>query len=208
MIITWHGEGCFRFQNGEITLLTDIPQTVSGVSAPRFSPSVYLKTITALPISSRDEEKGEVTIQGAGEYDVKGIKIKGFVLAGESTEKFIKSIYRFVWDDVVVGVLGHLSEEPAPTLLEGFEELDVLIGPGGGEPFLEQEKMIRLVKKLNPKIFIPSFYKIPSLKRKAQDVQAIVSEFNGSAEQGKEKFVFKKKDLADIKKTNLICLKP
>lgn len=207
MIITWHGEGCFRFQNGDTVLLTDIPQAVSGIVAPRFSPSVYVKTITALPLDAKENEKGEATIRGGGEYDVKGIKIKGVGLEAEASEKFFKTIYRLVWEDITFGLLGHIAQEPSPLLLEEFEDLDVLIGPGGGDPFLGQEKMVKLIKQLHPKIFIPSFYKTAGLKRKSDDVKKILDDFNGDVEQGKEKFVFKKKDLADIKKTKVICFK-
>jgi L-ascorbate metabolism protein UlaG (beta-lactamase superfamily) len=205
MVITWHGEGCFKLQNGEISLMTDPPENVSGISAPRFKTDVLLKTITSWPGVGGDYNADSVIV-GAGEYDIKEIKIKGAELVGESSPKFFKTVYSIIWDGITIGILGHISGELSPNIMTDFEELDVLIGPAGGEPFISQEKMAKLVKQLNPKIFIPSFYKIPGLKRKAKDIRDFTEEFNGEVQKGQEKFVFKKKDLADIKKAKVICL--
>jgi L-ascorbate metabolism protein UlaG (beta-lactamase superfamily) len=206
MVITWNGEGCFKFQNGDVSLLTDLPDVSSGISAPRFKTDVLLKTLTPWPYDQSELNADNVII-GAGEYDAKGIKIKGFELPAESSPKFFKTVYSIIWDDITIGILGHISQELPPQAMEDFEELDILIGPAGGEPFISQEKMVKLVKQLNPKIFIPSFYKIPGLKRKSKDVKDFTDEFNGEVKKSEEKFVFKKKDLADIKKTNIVCLK-
>lgn len=205
MVITWHGEGCFKFQNGDTSLLTDLPESVSGISAPRFKTDVLLKTITPWP-NNQSEHNSDNVIIGAGEYDIKGIKIKGSELTDESASKFFKTVYSIIWDGITIGVLGHISGELPPSIMEDFEELDILIGPAGGEPFMSQEKMVKLVKNLNPKIFIPSFYKIQGLQRKSKDAKDFIGEFNGEAKKGQDKLVFKKKDLDEIKKTQVICL--
>lgn len=205
MVITWHGEGCFKFQNGDVSVLTDLPESVSGISAPRFKTDVYLKTITPWP-TDYTNTNAQMTVVGAGDYDTKGIKIKGFELTGESSKNFFKTVYLLKWDDISIGILGHISGDLPPNAMEDFEELDILIGPSGGDPFISQEKAINLIRQLNPKIFIPSFYKIPGLKRKTSDLKDFTSQFNGDVQKPEEKFVFKKKDLAEIKKTKVICL--
>jgi L-ascorbate metabolism protein UlaG (beta-lactamase superfamily) len=205
MVITWLGEGCFKLQNGEVSLLTDPPESVSGISAPRFKTDVLLKTLTPWPMDDLDHN-AEKAIIGAGEYDAKGIKVKGFELIAESGEKFFKSVYSIIWEDITIGILGHISSDLPPNIMTDFEELDILIGPAGGEPFISQEKLSKLIKQLNSKIFIPSFYKIPGLKRKSKDIKEFLGDFNGEVKKDQDKFVFKKKDLAEIKKTNIVCL--
>ncbi len=205
MVITWNGEGCFKFQNGENSLLTDLPDDSSGIASPRFKTDVLLKTITPWP-GNHSESNSDNVIIGAGEYDVKGIKIKGAELVDESSSKFFKTVYSIIWDEITIGILGHIAGDLPPNIMTDFEELDILIGPAGGEPFISQEKMAKLIKQLNPKIFIPSFYKISGLKRKTKDIKDFTSDFNGEVKTNQDKFVFKKKDLADIKKTNIICL--
>ncbi len=208
MIITWYGEGCFRIQNGETSVLIDIPDSSSGLSAPRGKYNVFLKTLTPYPFEfgQEDKEKEGAIVWGAGEYDIAGVTIRGFSLLSESSQKFFKTAYLLSWDDITIGLLGHISEELPPTAFENFEEADILIGPGGGAPFLDQEKMVRVIKQITPKIFIPSFYKIPGLKRKSEDAQGLLERMQAGDAKPQEKFVFKKKDLEEIKKTQVICL--
>ncbi len=206
MIVTWNGEGCFKFQNGEVSLLTDLPDASSGLSVPRGKVSVYVKTLTTHPQPERNEN-ADTTIFGAGEYDVQGIKIKGYELIEESGKGFFKTIYTLMWEDISIGLLGHMSGPIPPAILEYLEEIDVLIAPAGGPPFIEQKELVKLVKLLNPKIYIPSFFKIPGLKRKTEDPKEVFESLNGGGEKPEEKFVFKKKDLAEIKKTKVVCLK-
>lgn len=205
MIITWNGEGCFKFQNGDTSLLTDLPEEMSGITQPRGKVSLYIKTLSSWPLT-KGYESADRTIFGPGEYDIQGIKVKGYELAEESSEKYFKSIYVVTWDDITIGILGHISGSIPPAMLEHFEEIDVLVAPAGDDPFIPQKDLIKLVKQLNPKIFIPSFYKIPSLKRKALSIAEVAEALNGEV-KAEEKFVFKKKDIADIKKTKMICLK-
>jgi L-ascorbate metabolism protein UlaG (beta-lactamase superfamily) len=207
MVISWYGEGCFKIQNGDVVVLTDPPVSASGITAPRLSPDVLIRTISPVSFESEEKDEKTLTIRGAGEYDSKGVKVKGYQLVDESTPSFIKTIYRISWDDIVIGLLGHASSEIPPQLLENFEEIDVLIGPAGGVNFIAQEKMIKLIKQLTPKVFIPSFYKISGLKRKSDDIKEFVSKFGGEVIKDQEKFVFKKKDLEEIKKTKAVCLK-
>lgn len=207
MVINWYGEGCFKFQNGEVSLLTDLPDQTSGISAPRIGTNIMLKTITAWPTEFGEDTKADKTIFGAGEYDAKDVKIKGFQLKEESAEKYFKTIYVIKWEDMSIGFLGHISGDVPTNAMENFEELDVLIGPVGGTPFMDIEKINRLVKVLNPKIFIPSFYKISGLKRKSGELKDFLDKFGGEVEKDLDKFVFKKKDTQDLKKTKIVCFK-
>jgi L-ascorbate metabolism protein UlaG (beta-lactamase superfamily) len=206
MVITWYGEGCFRIQNGDRSILLDPIDSSSGLSAPRGKTDAIIKTLTPWPFAFGQNEEGAI-IHGAGEYDVQGIGVKGFELLSESTEKFFKTAYVITWEDITTGVLGHMSEDLPPAILENFEEVDVLIGPGGGTPFIDQDRMTRLLKQITPKVFIPSFFKIPGLKRSAGSVTPLLEKVNGGSAETQEKFVFKKKDLDEIKKMQVVCLK-
>lgn len=208
MVITWYGEGCFRIQSGERTVLLDVPEKSSGLTIPRGKYDACIKTLTPWPFDFGQTEDSGAVIHGAGEYDVSGIGIKGFGLPQESSAHFFKTIYVLTWEDISIGILGHISGDVPPQILESLEEVDVLIGPGGGAPFIDHDRMTRLIKQVTPKIFIPSFYKIPGLKRDAGSVKPLLEHVNGGETEPQEKFVFKKKDLIDIKKTQVVCLHP
>ncbi|MEK7114736.1 MAG: MBL fold metallo-hydrolase, partial [Patescibacteria group bacterium] len=153
----------------------------------------------------------QFSISGPGEYNIKDVNITGFALPKESSEKFLKTVYLIKMEGINLCFLGHISETPEPAILEHLEEIDILFIPAGGEPFINQKSAAKTVKQTEPKIVIPSFYKIPGLKRTAGDISAFLEEFNGEKTKQKEtqeKLVVKKKDLAGIKKTEIIILKP
>lgn len=187
MVITWHGEGCFKCQSGETSILTD-PQTL------RFKPNIILKTLTKLPPETEKEEI--LTINTPGEYDAFGINVKGIQLKKESAESFIKIIYLVDWEDIRLCFLGHISDAIESAETEELEDIDVLFIPAGGEPFISQDKAVKLINQLEPKVVVPSFYK---------DIKQFMKEF-GKKSEAQDKFTFKKKDLPE-KGTELVLLK-
>ena len=211
MIITFYGEGCFKLQNGDFIVLTDPIDNKTGLTPPRFKADIVLKTITPITeVSSQRSEVSSQFIYGPGEYNIKDINITGFLLAKESTEKFFKTIYLLEWEGIKLCFLGHISEMPEADILEHLQEVDILFIPAGGQPFLNQKIAIKIIKQLQPKIVIPAFFKIPSLKRPADKIEKFLEEFNGTKTKEittQEKLVIKKKDLATIKKTQIIILK-
>jgi L-ascorbate metabolism protein UlaG (beta-lactamase superfamily) len=207
MIITWYGEGCFRLQSGDRVVLIDPPDASSGLTAPRGKYDVLLKTLTPWPAPFVQEGGEGVLIRGSGEYDVGDITVRGYALSHESSPHFFKTAYIVTMEDISVGVLGHISSDLLPATVENFEEVDIVLGPAGGSPFLEQDRMVRLLKQITPKIFIPSFYKIPGLKRKSESADEVIYALQDNGIEAQEKYVCKKKDLAEIKKTVAIRLK-
>jgi L-ascorbate metabolism protein UlaG (beta-lactamase superfamily) len=206
MIITFYGEGCFKVQSGEMVVLTDPPAKESGLEAPRFKFDIMLRTLSAFP----PEAKNFYELVGPGEYNFKiadkEIDILGIFLAKESTDKFIKTIYLVNLEDIKLCFLGHLSNDLSPEIIEKLEEIDILFIPAGGKPFIDQKRAASLIKQLEPKVVVPSFYKISNLKRPADDLKKFLKECDYEASQ-EEKLVIKKKDLQTIKGTKIISLK-
>ncbi len=210
MIINWYGEGCFKLQEGETTILIDPIEGSSGLSAPRFKPTILVKTLMPTPTAESEKEPainedGSAVIVGPGEYEAKGVSITGWTLQKDSSDAFIKSVFRIKTDDLVIGVLGHLSEFNEPEILEEMGNIDVLIIPGGGKPFIECAAAAKLIRQINPKLVIPSFFKVPGLKRKAEDVSEFLKEM-GQKVEAEEKVNVKKKELTDPK-TKVVVLK-
>lgn len=212
MVITFYGEGCFKIQSSELVILTDPFDGETGLTPPRFKADIILKTFISIPIVNQlINQSANQLILGPGEYNIKNITITGFSLSKESSEKFLKTVYLLELEDVKLCFLGHLSEAPEPAILEHLEEIDILFVPAGGPPFLNQKSAVKIIKQLQPKIVIPCFFKIPSLKRPADKLENFLEEFNGPKAKevagGQEKLVIKKKDLANIKKTEIVILK-
>lgn len=185
MVVNYFGDGCFRLQSGDTSLLIDPNNN-------RLKADVVLKTLTSTDISA--VAVNEVAFPG--EYEIKDIQIQGWPVPKESTEKFVKTVYLVSWEDMNFVFLGHLSNGLEPEILEEFGESDILFAPVGGGHFLSAEAAAKLAKKLEPSAVIPSFSKNPN-----EFLKAI-----GQKAEPQEKFVFKKKDLDGLK-TKAVILK-
>ena len=197
MIINWYGEGCFKIQTEGAVILTDVFESKIGPTPPRLKPDILLKTIAALPPSGEFSEEREAetrVIDCPGEYEVSGIYIEGLPLFGESTREFSKTVYVVESEGLRLCFLGHLSEMPDPAIMEKIEEIDLLFIPAGGKPFLSQESAAKLIRQIEPKIAVPSFYKIPGLKRDCASLKDFLKEAGAESEES-EKLSVKKKDL-------------
>lgn len=214
MVITFYGEGCFKLQSGDFVVLTDPFDSQTGLTSPRFKTDIILKTLKSVSSKTSPQSpilNSQFLIESPGEYNIKNTSITGFFLPKESSDKFIKTIYLLEMEDIHLCFLGHLSEMPESTIFEHLEEIDILFIPAGGAPFIDQKSSAKIIKQIQPKIVIPCFFKIPSLKRPSDKIEIFLEEFNGQKEKqigAQEKLVIKKKDLANIKKTEIVVLKP
>ena len=103
----------------------------------------------------------------------------------ESTESFLKTAYKVIFEEMTFVFLGHFSRPLNATLMEEFSEPDVLILPVGGGHFLEPEVAAKMAKQLEARIVMPSFYKDVDVFLKALGRKTDVA----------EKFVFRQKDI-------------
>lgn len=182
MVINYLGNGSFKIQSGETSLLLDPENN-------RFKADVILRTLAPADLAGGADEAGQNEIYFPGEYEVKGIEILGIPVADESGEKFLKTVYVVKWEDIKLAFLGHIARPLSADTLEKLDEPDVLFLPAGGGHFLEPEVAARLAKQIEPAFIIPTFYKTPAdfLKAMGQKVET------------QEKLVFKKKDLESAK---------
>lgn len=201
MTISWYGEGCFKIQAGDLTILTDPVNSASGLQTPRGKFDITIKTLSAWPIMAENnaETKETVNVFGPGKYEIKNAAIEGWPLEKESTDKFLKTIYIMELDEVKFGFLGHIAKELDPKLEEFFKGLDVLLIPAGGKPFIDAQPAAKLCRALSPKTIIPAFFKIPNLKRQTETLAQFYKELGQKEEKAEEKFSFRKKDLVGFK---------
>lgn len=183
MVITYYGEGCFRLQSGDLSILTD-PQN------NRLKADVVLETLSPAEVDISSDK-----INFPGEYEIKGIEIQGFSVPDESTDKFIKTIYSIKFEEITFLLLGHISEMPDVKILEQLGEPDVVFVPVG-DHFMSPADAAKLMKQMEPSIIIPSFSKDSGEFLK----------LTGQKGETEDKVVFRKKDIGETQR--VIVLKP
>jgi len=175
MILTYFGDGCFRFQSGERTLLVDPTNN-------RLKADLTLRTL--VPTSVGAAIAGEIVYPG--EYESEGMEITGLGVQEESTAKFLKTVYLVRWEDMSFGFLGHIARMPDAELLEAISGCDVLVVPFDGAHFLSVADAAKIAKQVDPHVVVPSFAQKPAELLKVL----------GQNAREEDKFVFKKKDIA------------
>lgn len=184
MIVQYLGNGSFRLQSGDTSLVVNPANN-------RFKADATLRTLmlTGEPVLP-DE------ISFPGEYEVKGIEVQGWPLKDESSAKVVKSVFLVTWEETKFLFLGHISKPLPAEILEEAGEPDLVFVPTGDDHFINPDDAAKLIKRLEPKIVIPAFYK---------NANALAKAMGGSTET-MEKFVFRRKDLGAEAKAKLVIL--
>lgn len=172
MVITYLGKQFFKITQGETVIAINPIGKDSKLKdkGSRFGANVTLITTNHPDFNGADNtthgETAPFVISGPGDYEVKGIFIKGVL--SEATiggKKYINTIYSFSIDDISICFMGALSSpELSDKAREQIDTPDILFIPVGGNDVLTPSAAYKLGVSLDAKIIIPMDYDAASLK--------------------------------------------
>lgn len=108
----------------------------------------------------------KIIIDQPGEYEVSGVSVYGIPARAHIDEdgKHTATMYKLMTDDLRILVVGHVYPELSDKQLEQIGMIDVMIVPIGGNGYtLDGVGAMKLVKKIEPKLVIPTHYEAKSL---------------------------------------------
>ncbi len=103
----------------------------------------------------------KIIIDQPGEYEVSDTSIQGISARAhlDDADGQSATMFKIIGEDVRVAVLGHIYPELSDEQLEALGTTDVLIVPVGGSGYtLDAIGALKLIKKIEPKIIIPTHY--------------------------------------------------
>jgi L-ascorbate metabolism protein UlaG (beta-lactamase superfamily) len=106
-------------------------------------------------------QPAKIVIDQPGEYEVSGVSIYGIVARAHIDEEKQKTatMYKIIVDDVRILVTGHIYPELSDAQLESIGMVDVMLVPVGGNGYtLDGIGALKIVKKVEPKLVIPTHY--------------------------------------------------
>lgn len=109
----------------------------------------------------------KLVIDCPGEYEVSEIMITGVQVRSHMDEEGQRNgvMYKMIMDDVRYAVLGHVYPDLTDNQLEELGVVDVLFVPVGGNGYtLDSVGALKLIKKIEPKMIIPTHYEEKGLK--------------------------------------------
>lgn len=206
MQIQYFGLSSFKITTKEAVLITDPFHKDSGLIAPRGAADILVLSENKKSLySSTSGISGEPFLMDTpGEYDVKGITVTGIPL--KQGEKFI-SVFLIESEDLRILNLTHIHDfNMQESEIEDLGEIDILILPVGGNTVLSASGAAKVVNEIEPKIIIPSHYKIPGLILDLDPLDKFIKEMGGKKED-MDKLTLRRKDLPE-EGTRVVVLDP
>jgi len=206
MQIQYFGLSSFKISTKDAVVITDPFHKDVGLTPPRGQADILIMADkTDKRYSAISGISGEPFLMDTpGEYDLKGVAVTGIPLKQEDKNV---SVFLIESEDMRVLNLTHIKEwNMKEEELESLGEIDILILPVGGNTVLSASQASKIVNEIEPKIVIPSHYKMPDLIFDLDPLDKFIKEMGGEKEE-MEKLTVKKKDLQQ-EETQVIILTP
>jgi len=214
MVITWYGQSCFKIQSGETVLFTDPFCKEIGLTPPRGQANIVTVSHQHSDHNNYDSLTGDpLVIKGPGEYEAKGINIKGvlsFHDNKEGKERGTNTIYIIDVEGIKICHLGDLGQEKlTDEQIDEIDGVDILMVPVGGTVTLGGEEAVEVINQIEPRLIIPMHYKISGLtglSTKLDGVDVFLKEMGTGKKEAQDKLTLKKKDLPQ-ESTDVVVMK-
>lgn len=200
MIISYNELESFRIQSGDLVLAFNPVSKESEFKSTRFSADITCLCMNHPDFNGLEEtlakNKEAFVVEGAGEYEIKGVFIKGYpFLTNYDKQKRINTIYSVVLDNINIGFLGAISSNGMDgELRETLNDVDILFVPIGGGDVLDASQAYKLAVKLGAKIIIPMHY---GEKSEKNALKRFLEESGNEKLEIVKKITLKKNDLVD-----------
>jgi L-ascorbate metabolism protein UlaG (beta-lactamase superfamily) len=206
MQIQYFGLSSFKITTKEATIITDPFHKDSGLTPPRGAADILMlaQKNSKLYSSSSGISGEHFDVTDPGDYDVKGVSISGFPLKQE--DKYV-TVFLIESEDIRILNLTHIKDwNMKESEIEELGEIDILILPVGGNTVISASQASKIVNEIEPKIVIPSHYKMGDLILDLDSVDKFIKEMGGKKEET-DKLTVKKKDLQE-EGTKVVVLEP
>ncbi len=161
MDIQFYGANCIAISDKQSRIIVDDNMADLGAK------TILKEGDIALFTTSHASQSAKLVIDQPGEYEVSDISIYGIAARAHMDVEGQKTatMYKLVVDDTNVLVTGHIYPELSDSQLEAIGMVDVMFVPVGGNGYtLDAVGALKLIKKIEPKIIIPTHYDDPALK--------------------------------------------
>jgi len=212
MVISYLGGECIKITQGDLTLAFNPPSKDSSLKASKFGADIALVSLDNEDFNGIENaafgEREPFVISGPGEYEVKGVAVRGFGSDTEYGGKGINTIYSVALEGMNLCFLGALGSATLPAAAkQELDDIDILFVPIGGDGVLGYEEAYKLAVQLGPKAVIPMHYG-DKMEGKNPPTGGALKSFlkeAGESATAQDKLTVKKKDL-DGKEGEIIVL--
>ncbi len=199
MIITNLGHEFFKVQLGDLTIAFNPPSKESTYKSSKFGADIVLESLSHEDMSGGSDlsygERAPFIVSGPGEYERKGIFIKG--VAGTSRydleagdEDLINTIFSLTVDGINLLYLGAQCGELPAQLSDVVDEVDIVFIPIGGDGVFSPKEAYKVAMNLEAKVIIPMHFS----STKDESLKQFIKESGGESTTT-DKLTIKRKDI-------------
>ena len=162
MDIEFFGANCLRISTKKAAFVIDdnLPH-IGGRSITRDN-DVTISTQDVLAVA----ESKQLAINMPGEFEIFGVSVHGIAARAHTDQPGQKTatMYKLVLDGMHILVTGHVYPELDEEQADAAGRVDVLIIPVGGNGFtLDPLGALKIIRKIEPSVVVPTQYTIPGL---------------------------------------------
>lgn len=164
MEIQYFGGNCIRLSSKKATVVVDDNLVQLGQKSIIKQGDIVLKTTPNIEVTA---PTAKILIDSPGEYEVSGVSVHGIPARSHLDEdgKKTATVFKVMGDDIRLAIIGHIYPELNDKQLESLGTVDVLIIPTGGNGYtLDSIGSLKLIKKIEPKLVIPTHYADKDIK--------------------------------------------
>lgn len=201
MDIQFYGANCLSFStagNRVRVVVDDNLADLGGKSVTKPDDIVLFTTAHGNPAVET-----KLTIDGPGEYEVSDISVYGIAARAHIDEpgSHTATMYKIITKDLSIFIPGHIYPDLTDDQLETIGMIDVMAIPVGGNGFtLDPIGALKIIKKIEPKVIIPTHFEAKGLNYPVsqQDLAHVLHELSMEPNETTSKLKLKSADLPDV----------
>lgn len=203
MEVKFYGANCVRITDKKISITIDDNLEKLGLKTATKADDICIFTDPKIK-----KCHGRFIINGPGEYEISETSIIGIPAKDQLDQQEGRStIYSIEQNSFIVAVIGHINPDLNEDQIEKLGVVDLLILPIGGNGYtVDAHGATQLIKKIEPKIVIPTHFADTAVKYEViqSDIDSFLKEMGVSEVEYQDSFKLKENELGD--KTKLVLL--
>ncbi|MCL5113061.1 MAG: MBL fold metallo-hydrolase [Patescibacteria group bacterium] len=151
-------------------------------------------------ITNQNNNNYNLLINGPGEYEIGEISVIGIRSRSFIDQDKSVTMYKFTTPEASILITGRIFGEFNDEQMEKIGKINALIVPLGNNGYcLDPVGGLKLIKEIEPNIFIPTFYKSKDLKYPVEtlSLDQIITELGMESSEAITKLKLKKNDISD-----------
>lgn len=162
MELQYYGANCVRITTKGANIVIDDNLAKLGLKSITKPTDIALRSSSLIP-----SDGAQFSADTPGEYEVADVVIHGVAarahMDGEGTLN--ATIFTVAANDLKIAIIGHIYPELSESQLEQIGLVDVVLIPVGGSGYtLDGIGALQVIKKIEPKVVIPTHYADKAIK--------------------------------------------